>query len=186
MGANSRFTGFRPIDEGPDLRFIVDAANSGNIFVGDLVKAVAAGSVNLGAADDGNIIAGAVLALYDSNGIPVGTPGSSVTTKYLPTLTAGYALVACAVEGRRFITQTDTVLTNAARLATTNHVAGSGNTTLARSGQSINGNDLNTGAQVLILEPVDEPGNDITAANAGWVVIFNESIFMGVGKATGV
>ena len=186
MATNGRYTGFRPIDDGPNLYFIVDAANGGAIYVGDLVKAVAAGAVNLAAAGDANIIVGAVLAIYDTDGIPAGAPGGAITTKYLPASTAGRVLVACAVPNRRFVTQSDTILTAAARMASTDHVAGSGNTTLARSGQTMNGGDLNTGGQLFILEPVDEPGNDITAANAGWIVIFNEGLFMGTGKAVGV
>lgn len=174
----------RKVDE--DLLFLVDAANSGNIFVGDVVKAVAAGAVNLAAAGDANIVVGTVLELFDSAGTPVGHWNSSVATKYLPTLTAGRALVALALPGRRFRAQTDTILTEAAIFASTDHVVGTGSTTTGRSASTINGGDLNTGGQVFIIGKINKPDNDITLASAKWEVIFNESIFMGTGKTTGV
>ena len=157
------------------------------MFRGDVVSAVAAGAVNPAAAGDANIVVGTVLELFDTDMIPVGRWGSAVSTKYLPSSTAGYALVALALPGRVFTAQTDTVLTAAAIFASTDHVAGTGSTTTAESAHTINGNDLNTGAQVFIdKNKVNHPTNDITLANAKWQVIFNEGIFMGTGKATGV
>ncbi len=186
--ANIGRKGFWPKNrvEGQDLLFIVDASSGTAMFRGDIVSAVAAGAVNPAVADDGTIVVGTVLELFDTNGIPVGRWGSLVSTKYLPASTAGFALVALAVPGRVFTASSDTILTNAAVFASSNHVAGAGNTTTGESNHTINGTSLNTGAQVFYVQAVNDPTNDITLANAKWAVIFNEGIFMGTGKATGV
>lgn len=187
--ANITRKGFWPKNrvEGQDLLFIVDSSNGTNMFRGDVVKAVANGAVNPAAAGDANIVVGTVLELFDTNLIPVGRWGSAVSTKYLPSATAGFALVALALPGRVFTCQTDTILTAAAIFASTDHVAGTGSTTTGESAHTINGNDLNTGGQVFIApNKVDDPTNDITLAGGHWQVIFNEGIFMGTGKSTGV
>lgn len=186
--ANVSEKGFFPIDlfPGGQLQFIVDSGNGTNLFVGDLVSMVAAGAANKGSAGDANIVLGSIIELFDSNKVPVGHWNSSVSTKYLPASTAGFVTVAVALPGRRFRVQTDTVLTVAAIGASTDHVAGTGSTTTSRSGHTINGNDLNSGGQVFIVDYVNVPNNDITLANAKWIVIFNEGYFMGTGKATGV
>lgn len=169
------------------LRFPVDASNSTNVFVGDVVANNAAGSVRPAAADAGVTVAGVVVALYDSNGNPVGSPNSSVSTKYLPLSTAGYADVALALPDAIFIAQGQTGQTPAAAdvWATTDHVAGSGNTTLGISGHELNCSDLNTGAQLQILGKVDEPGND-WGANVDLYVRFHESALALVDTAVGV
>lgn len=186
--ANIARTGFWPENEVPsqDVLFIVDAANGTNMFRGDVVKAVAAGSVNPAAAGDANIVIGTVLELFDSNMRPVGGWMSSASTRYLPSSTAGYALVALATPGRIFSAQTGTILTNAAIFASTDHVAGAGSTTTGESGHTLNGGDLNTGGQVFITGSVNVPTNDITLASAKWQVMFNEGMLMGSGKLTGV
>lgn len=186
--ANIVRTGFWPVVRNSDEEqlFIVDSGNGTNMFIGDVVKCVAAGAVNVSSAGDATIVAGVVVELFDSNRIPVGHWNSSVSTKYLPSSTAGFALVALALPGKRFIAQTGTILTNAAIMASTDHVAGTGSTAVAISGHTINGNDLNTGGQVFIIRPVNDPTNDITLANAHWEVMFNEGMFMGTGKTTGV
>ena len=172
--------------EGQDVLIPVDSSNGTNMFVGDVVKFVAAGAVNPSAAGDATIVAGTVVELLDSNKVPIGAWNSTVSSKYLPSSTAGFALVALAVPGRLFIAQTDTILTTAAIGASTDHVAGTGSTTTATSGHTINGNDLNTGGQLFIIGKVDDPTNDITLANAKWYVMFNEGMLMGTGKTTGV
>lgn len=186
--ANQSRKGIFPLNhvEGQDFLIPVDSSNGTNMFIGDVVKFVANGAVNPAAAGDANIVAGTVVELLDSNKIPVGLWNSSVSTKYLPSSTAGYALVALALPGRVFIAQSDTVLTTAAIAASTDHVAGSGSTTTGQSGHTINGADLNTGGQVFIVGQVNDVTNDITAANAKWYVIFNEGMLMGTGKSTGV
>lgn len=186
--ANIVRKGFWPAEKQTrkDVLFPVDAANGSAIYRGDLVKMVAAGAVNASSAGDANIIVGSVLEILDSNKRPVGSWYSSVSTKYLPASTAGYVLVALALPGRLFIAETGTIITSAAIGASTDHVVGSGSTTTGESGGYINAGDLNTGGQVFIIGPVDDPLNDITLASAHWYVMFNESIFMGTGKSTGV
>ena len=186
--ANTSRKGFFPTnrDQDSEILFIVDSGNGSNMFIGDVVKCVAAGAVNVAAAGDANIVAGTVVELLDSNKCPIGAWNSTVSTKYLPASTAGYALVALALPGRKFIAQSDTILTVAAIMASTDHVAGSGSTATGQSGNTINGADLNTGGQVFIVGQYVDPTNDITLANAKWVVMFNEGMFMGTGKTTGV
>lgn len=187
--ANIVRKGFWPKNrvEGQDVLFIVDSGSATNMFRGDLVSAVAAGAVNPAAAGDANIVVGTVLELFDTNMVPVGRWGSLVTTKYLGSSTAGFALVALALPGRIFTCQTGTILTAAAIFASSDHVAGTGTTLTGESGHTLNGGDLNSGGQVFIApNKVDDPTNDITLASAHWQVIFNESILMGTGKATGV
>lgn len=186
--ANTSRKGFYPTnrDQDSEILFPVDSGNGTRLAVGDIVKCVAAGAVNYSAAGDATIVAGTVVELFDSNKIPVGHWNSSVSTKYLSASTAGYALVALALPGRKFIAQTDTILTTAAIMASTDHVATACDTTTATSNFTLNGADLNTGGQVFLVGPVDDPTNDITSANAKWVVMFNEGMFMGTGKTTGV
>ena len=176
--------------------YAISSSNATAVFVGDLVSAINDGSCAPSTAGDATIVLGTVVELFDNttnqgvpsnvNGVPVGMWSSSVGTKYLPALTAGWARVAIAKPGAIFIAQTSTILTAAAINATTDTISGAGNTTTAQSGHTINGGDLNTGGQMLILGPVVLPDNDITVAGAIWYVQFNESINMGVGKATGV
>lgn len=186
--ANIVRKGFWPAERqtGKEVLFPVDSGNAAAIYRGDLVSMVAAGAVNASAANDGSIVVGSVLELFDSNKVPVGHWASSVSTKYLPVSTAGYALVALALPGRIFIAETGTILTTAAIGASTNHVVGTGSTTTGESGSTLNGGDLNTGAQVVYIGQVDDPLNDITLANAHWYVTFNEGFFMGTGKSAGV
>lgn len=176
--------------------YSISASNGTNVFVGDVVSALADGSCAPSAAGDNNIVLGTVVELFDSTtnqGVPSNTPGvpigmwsSSVSSKYLPASTAGYALIAVARPGVRFIAVTNTIMATSAINASTALVAGAGNTTTAQSGHVINGGDLNTGNQFLILAPVNVVGNDITLAGAAWYVQFNESINFGIGKSTGV
>lgn len=186
--ANQSRKGIFPLnrDQDSEILFIVDSANGTNMFVGDVVKCVAAGAVNVSAAGDATIVAGTVVELFDSNKCPVGAWNSSVSTKYLPSSTAGFALVALALPGRKFVAQTDTIITAAAIMASTDHVAGSGSTTTSTSGHTINGNDLNTGGNLFIVQALNDPTNDITLASAKWICMFNEGMFMGTGKVVGV
>lgn len=186
--ANISQKGIYPLnrDQDSEILFIVDSGNGTRLAVGDVVKCVAAGAVNYSAAGDATIVAGTVVELFDSNKIPVGAWNSSVSTKYLPASTAGYALVALALPGRKFVAQSDTILTAAAIMASTDHVATACDTTTSTSNFTINGADLNTGGQFFIVQPLNVPTNDITLANAKWIVMFNESMFMGTGKTVGV
>lgn len=183
--------GFRPAENIGKAHiyrlFPIDSSNGTNVFVGDVVTMNAAGSVRPAAANDNTSVAGVVVALYDSNKIPIAAWASSTSTRYLASSTAGYALVALAVSGAVFIAQAQSGQTPAATSigATTDHVAGTGSTTTGASGHELNFSDLNTGGQLMILGLVDEPNNS-WAENADIYVVFNESIFMGSGKAVGV
>lgn len=186
---NQDNTGFWPIDRHPSTELLmdVDSANGTAVFLGDLVSVKAAGTVGPAAAGDAAIVAGSVVGIYDTNGLPAGHPEAAVSTKYLPASTAGKVLVALAIPGRRFRAQTQTgqTLTSAARMASTDHVAGAGSTTTGMSGHELNGSDLNTGAQVFIID-LYKDSNNAYGEHADYQVIFNESYWMGVGKSAGV
>lgn len=176
--------------------YSIAVGNGTNVFVGDAVSALSDGSVAPAAAGDANIVLGTVIELFDNTsiqgaptgaaGVPIGMWSSSVSSKYLPASTAGWAMIAIAKPGAMFIAQTNAILTRAAINATTDLIAGTGSTVTAQSGTVLNGADLNTGGQVLILGPVVQPNNDITLAGAIWYIQFNESLNMGIGKAVGV
>lgn len=183
--------GFRPAvgvtKNHVEMLFPIDSSNGTAVYISDVVTANAAGSVRPAAAGDAASVVGVVTALYDNNKIPLASWASSTSTRYLATSTAGYALVALGLPGAVFIGQAQTGQTPAATsiFATTDHVAGAGSTTTGVSGHELDFSDLNTGGQFLILGLVDEPNNS-WAEHADVYVQFNESIFQGNGKATGV
>jgi len=187
--ANVDRTGFQPVENNPseELKFTVDASSSTAMFVGDVVDVNAAGSVRPAAGSAPTQSVGVCIALYDSNGVPVGHPNSTVSTKYLTASVAGQALVALAKPGKRFVAQSQTGKTPAAAdvFATTDLTNGSGNTTTAVSGHELKYSTLNTEGQFLILGKVEEPGNSY-GVNVDLYVSFNESIFGPNGKSTGV
>lgn len=201
--ANSFRTGIYPtrLDMTEYRWFPITASNATNVFVGDVVSLITGsgatvGSVAPSAAGDNAIVVGTVVELFDNQqslgqavlgpGAPVGLWSSTVTSKYLPSSTAGWAMVALAKPGVMFRAVTNTIISQNAIGKSTALVATAGNTTTAVSGHVINGSDLNTGNQFIIIGPVNVPDNTITLAVASWTVVFNESIFMGVGKSTGV
>lgn len=155
-------TGFRPAVPNSDKvrRYPVTTSNGTALYVGDAVKPESAGGVTpLDAGATGNDLAlGVVVALYDSAGIPVGAPGSSVSTKYLAASTAGYADVHLATPGEQFIGQSQTGTSYAATdiFAGVNIVAGAGSTTTARSGHELGATG---GTDCVILGKVNEPSN---------------------------
>lgn len=198
--ANTFRKGFYPADtQRAEYRlYPISASNATAVFVGDVVSAITGGTVAPSAAADGTIFLGPVCELFDSQSTvpgqnapnPVGLWSSTVTSKYLPALTAGYALIAVAKPGMKFVCQTNTIMTAAAINKSTALLAGAGNQTTAASGHVINGNDLNTGSDFIILGPYNQLGstgvNDITLAGALWLVEFNKSLNFGTGKSTGV
>lgn len=187
--ANIDNRGFRPADRKPseELLFLVDAANDTNMFVGDVIDAAAAGAVNVSDGSTPTQSVGTVVALYDSNGIPIGHPNSSVSTKYLPSTTAGKALVALALPGRRFIAQAISGKTPAEAdiFATSDLTATAGDTTISHSNHELKYTALNTEGQFLILGRVRDPGNAY-GEHVDLYVTFNESIFGPNGKSVGV
>lgn len=198
--ANTFRKGFYPADsQRAEYRlYPIAVGNATNVFVGDVVSVIASGSIAPAAAGDGVILVGTVVELFDNQvtvpgqnaPVPIGMWASTVSTKYLPASTAGYAMIAVAKPGMKFICQTNTIITAAFVNKTTNLVAGSGNTTTAVSGHVINGSDGNSGSDFLVLGPWSQLGssnvNDITLAGAAWLVEFNKSINFGTGKSAGV
>lgn len=198
--ANTFRKGFYPADsERTEYRmYPIAVGNATNVFVGDVVSVIASGTVAPAAAGDGVILLGTVVQLFDNQtSVPgqnapnsVGQWSSTVSTKYLPSSTAGYAMVALAKPGCKFVCQTNTIITSAFVNKTTNLLAGAGNTTTGVSGHVINGSDGNTGSDFLVLGAWNMLGasgvNDITLAGASWLVEFNKGINFGTGKSTGV
>jgi len=190
MANIDRPRGFRPAEgigsQHIVKRFPIDSSNSTAVFVGDVMDLNAAGSVRPAAADAGVTAAGVCVGIQDSNGNPIGSPNSSVSTKYLPTSTAGYALVAMALPGAVFICQTDsgTVPTSADIGATADHAAGSGDTTTAVSRHELDASNIGTGLQFRIIGILEEPGNT-WLEHVDVYVVFNESAF-GVSGAASV
>ena len=163
--------------------FRVDSVNATAVFVGDVMDLDASG-VGPAAADAGVSAVGVCVAVYDSDGLPCGSHNSSVATKYLPASTAGFALVALAIPGNVFIcqTQTGTTPTDDDIGLTSDHVAGAGDTTTARSRHELTYSG--GGLQFRIIGKVDKPGNDY-GEHVDLYVVFNESAF-GVSAAASV
>ena len=179
--------GFRPAKGGKShivVRFPVLSSNGTAIFVGDVIDLLSTGGVGPAAADAGVSVAGVCVGLYDSDKNPVGSPNSSQSTKYLPASTAGFCDVALAISGALFIGQAQTGQTPAAADlgATTDHVAGTGDTTTSQSRHELNFSDLNTGIQFRIVGLVDNPNNAV-GEHADYYVTFNESAFCGSSEA---
>ena len=164
--------------------FRVDSNNATALYIGDVVD-LDGESVGPAAADAGVSAAGVCVGVYDTNKIPCGHPSAAVSTKYLSASTAGYALVALAIPGAVFIGQLDSGSTPTEDDvgATCDHVAGTGDTTTAKSRHELDSSDIGTGLQFRILGLVDEPGNT-WAEHADVYVVFNESAFGASGAAT--
>jgi hypothetical protein len=190
--ANKDNMGIKPADKIPSQEMIFNVTAAGNatnnMFVGDVVICHSGGGVIVSTGGTNpEYTVGVVVALYDSNGIPVGAPGSSVSTKYLPVSTAGKALVALALPGRRFIGQCAFAYAaaDADIFATADISNTAGDTTTATSKHELLGSALNTEGQCLILGRVGTPDNAV-GADADVYFCFNESMFAPNGKAVGV
>ena len=181
-------TGFRPAVPNPDKvrRFPVTTSNPTNLFIGDAVKAESNGGVTpLDAGATGNDLAlGVIVGLYDATGIPVSAPGSTVTTKYLGSSTAGYADVHLALPGEQFIGQSQTGTSYAATdiFAGVNIVAGVGSTTTARSGHELGATG---GTDCLLLQIVNDPLNSY-GVNVDVYFCFLSSYFGQINPTGGV
>ena len=188
--ANKDNLGFRPAVPNPDKvrRFPVTAAGNPtyNLFVGDAVKPESTGGVcPLDAGATGNDLAlGVIVAVYDSNGVPCGAPGSSISTKYLTLGVAGYVDVHIATPGEQFIgqSQTGTAYVVSDIFAGVNIVAGTGDTTTARSGHELGATG---GVDAVILGLVNEPGN-AWGANVDVYFSFLSSYWGQIPPAAGV
>jgi len=179
--ANAHNTGFRPLKtlsggDVPVLRFQVAAASGTAMFVGDLVSQVNTGTVTPSTAADGCKVVGVVVGLRDSNGVPVGSPGSSVSTKYLTVSTAGYADVALALPDALFVANSgSSALAQTDVFDSCDHVATAGDTTTAKSGHVLNAGTLTTD-QCTIVDLYDAP-NNVWGTYVDVVVRFSESMW---------
>jgi hypothetical protein len=188
--ANKDRMGFQPADRKPSEELMFDVAVLGNatanMAVGDVVIMEAYGGVKCSTGSTNpEYTVGVVVALYDTNGIPAGAPGCAFATKYLPVSTAGKALVALALPGKRFICQSATSIAATAVWATADITVTACDTTTATSKHELTASALNTEGQCIILGKVDFPGND-WGADVKVYISFNESIFGPNGKAVGV
>lgn len=181
--------GFRPAvgvgNQHLVIRFPVDSSNSTNLFVGDVVDHDGTGAIPA-AAGAAKSVLGAAVAVYDSDGNPIGSPNSSGSTKYLPASTAGFVDVALGLPGAIFVAQSSTASTAPAQAdigATMDHIDGTGDITTARSRHELDFGEttaVNTGAQFLFLGKVDDPGNSY-GQHVDCYVQFNESRLKDVG-----
>jgi len=142
----------------PVYRFPILATQADGVFVGDWMKALAGGNVE--AADDGDdtVMIGACVGIEDTDGVTIGTHGSSVSTKYLPATTGGYAYVALALPDSVFKAQTAGSLAAVDIFSAAALTATAGNTTIARSAHEITGT-AGTTEPFKIIGKVEEPGN---------------------------
>jgi enhancing lycopene biosynthesis protein 2 len=133
---------------------------SATVYKGDVVKVVAAGSVEAAAANDG-IIVGGVAAEYKV----AGASGTTWVNVYVdPEIVFGVQA------------DSGTALTIAAVNATANHVAGAGSATTKMSGHELDSSDVGTGAQLKIHGLI--PREDNTwAEHADLEVTFNEHLY---------
>lgn len=170
------------------MRFPITTGNGATIFVGDIVRNQADGGVIRAAADSGTAQVGVVVALFDTNGVPIGQPNAAVSTKYMAASTAGYADVALGLPDAVFIAYAGSNTNISAStdiFASVDHVNTAGSTTTAVSGHVLNGSAKNTEANFQILGLVDEPGNT-WGANVAVYVRFLESMWGQVNPTTGV
>lgn len=183
MANQNAVRGFSPIGllQGgaiPVRQFGVDSSNGTAIYVGDLVSAENDGKIAVSSADDGVIVLGSVVGIYDSLGNPIDSPNSTTSTPYLAASTAGYVDVALMVPGALFqVESASAAVTDV--FASANHVAGTGSTVTGVSGHYLD--SATTGAaNFIILDKVNEP-NNAWGANVDLVVTTAESFFMAAG-----
>ena len=167
----------------PREEYPVDSGNGTNLFVGDPVEIAAAGSVQKVATAGTNPtrVIGVITGIKDSDGNSAGHPNSSISTKYLPSSTAGLVTVALVLPDAIFSIQADTgtVLTSSNRFNMADFVITAGDTTTARSKYELDSSGLGaSAAQCAVLDLVDEPGNS-WGEHANLKVIFNESFWNG-------
>jgi hypothetical protein len=130
---------------------------SKTVYKGDLVKIVAAGTVEAAAAD-------------------IGTACIGVAAEYKVSAATGTYLLKVYDDPRTvFGVQADsgTAVTIADKGNTANHVAGSGSATTKMSGHELDSSDIDTGAQLKIIGKVERPDNT-WAEHVDLEVLINE------------
>jgi len=148
-------------------RYAVAVANATDIFIGDPVLLIDTGTVIRATGGAGNYLCGFVLGCFDSSGAPLG---------YLPTVTAGYVLVADD-PNQQFILQEDGDTTPLAAEDVgegVDVIIGTGSTFNQRSGTMIDSDTVGTGltTQLRILAKQDRVNNDV-GAYCKWIVQIN-------------
>lgn len=139
MANSDRLRGFRPLRHltGGEIRLNKYTVTTGQIvYKGDLLKIVAAGTVQAAAANDGIIVVG-VAAQYVNDSGSAG--GKTVMVWDDPQIVFGVQ------------SDTGTATTAADVGATANHVATTGNTTTLISKHELDSSDIGTGGQLKIL-----------------------------------
>lgn len=190
--ANQTRTGFWPAkiqgNQVAIMRFPITTSSGAAIYRGDVVVNNADGGVRRAAADSGTTQVGVVVALYDTNGVPIGDPRSLVSTKYMTANVAGYADVALALPNTIFEAYAGTssnLTSEAVIFASADHVNTAGSTTTAVSGHVLNGTALNTEANFQILGLVPKADN-AWGDSCGVYVRFLESMWGQVNPSAGV
>lgn len=160
---------------GPIVRkteYKLAAGYAQDLFIGDPVVAIATGrDVEIATAGAGNAILGAILAIYDSNKVPLAYWDSGHSGE-------GYVIVAdhpdqlyyCQGDGDTSYLDEDDCNGNVAL------VSGTGSTVYYRSGWQLDdsataGNTANE--QIRLLRPADRPDNTVGIANCDWLCRIN-------------
>ena len=167
MANRDRRMGFRPTTmingaKVPVRRFAVYGSNASlGLYINDLCVCLASGNIGPAAADCGDILLGSIVGLYDTNKRMIGAWDSSVSTKYLPVNTGGYADVALALPEAVFRCQGLSSTTPAATdvFSSSDHTAGTGNTVTGMSGHELTCT-FSTANMWKVIGKVDEPDND--------------------------
>lgn len=113
-------------------------------YKGDLLKCVAAGTVEPSGANDGVIVVGVAAEYVDDSG---SAGGKKILVYADPNIAFGVQA------------DTGTSPTSADVFATANHEAGAGNATTKMSGHELDASDIGTGGQLEILGIIDRPDN---------------------------
>jgi len=169
----------------PTKDFLVNGLAAVRGFVGDAVSVDAAGGVEISAANDGVLIVGVIEAIYDTNHVPIGAPGSLITNKYLTLGDDAIVTVALAMPDAVFRIQANGATVAADVWQHAQLVATVGAAVTSRSAH-----ELNTGSQgaaiaeLMIIGKVDEPGND-WGQDVDLLVTFAESVWCGDQTAVG-
>jgi len=150
----------------------IPAAYAQDLFIWDPVIAIATGrDINIATAGTGNPILGSILAIYDSNKVPL---------QYWDSGHAGEGYVIVADDPRQqYIIQGDgdtSFLDEDDASGNINLVSGAGSTVYYRSGWQLDDSATagNTaGDQIRLVRPVDRVDNTVAIANCDWICQIN-------------
>jgi len=148
MANVDQLRGFWPVSHllGGEIRTKTFVVTTGaTCYQGDLLKVVAAGTVEPSAANDGVIVIGVAAEYVDDS---ASAAGKEIQVYADPYIEFGIQ------------SDSDTATTSAAVFATANHVATTGNTTTKISKHELDASDIGTGGQLEILGLIDSPDND--------------------------